>query len=262
MPPAASATSRHPLQAGAEPFASDRGPVGVLVCHGFTGSPRTVRPWAEHLAEAGFTVRAPLLPGHGTAWQDLARTGWPDWYAAAERAFAELDANCEQIFLAGISMGGCLALRLAETKGRAPDSKIGGIVLVNPSLAPDTKLFLLAPVLKHVLPSLAGIAGDIKQPGASEGGYDRVPVKAASTLPGLWRTTAGELRDVRQPVLVFRSTIDHVVGPASMRVLTQALPDAEVRALPNSFHVATLDNDAQAIFAGTVTFMKEHGRKD
>jgi carboxylesterase len=262
MPPAASATSRHPVQAGAEPFASDGGPVGVLVCHGFTGSPRTVRPWAEYLADAGFTVRAPLLPGHGTAWQDLARTGWRDWYAAAERAFAELDAKCERVFLAGISMGGCLMLRLAETKGRAPDSKIGGVVLVNPSLAPDTKLFLLAPVLKHVLPSLPGIAGDIKRPGAAEGGYDRIPVRAASTLPDMWRTTAAQLRDVRQPVLVFRSAVDHVVGPASMRVLTRALPDAEIQPLPDSFHVATLDHDAPAIFAGTVTFIKEHGCKD
>ena len=54
------------VQTGAEPFAADGGPVGVLVCHGFTGSPRTVRPWAEHLAAAGLTVRAPRLPGHGT----------------------------------------------------------------------------------------------------------------------------------------------------------------------------------------------------
>jgi carboxylesterase len=262
MPPAASATSRHPVQAGAEPFASDGGPTGVLVCHGFTGSPRTVRPWAEYLAAAGFTVRAPLLPGHGTTWQDLARTSWRDWYAEAERAFAELDAKCERIFLAGISMGGCLALRIAETKGRPQDSKIGGVVLVNPSLAPDTKLFLLAPVLKHVLPSLRGIAGDIKKPGASEGGYDRIPVRAAATLPDMWRTTVAQLRDVRQPVLVFRSAVDHVVGPASMKALAEALPDAEIRPLPDSFHVATLDHDAPAIFEGTVTFIKEHGCKD
>lgn len=258
MSPAVSAPSQHPVQAGAEPIASDGGPVGVLVCHGFTGSPRTVRPWAEHLAAAGLTVRAPRLPGHGTAWQDLARTGWLDWYGEAERAFDELQAKCEQVFVAGISMGGCLALRLAQAKG----SKVSGVVLVNPSLAPDTRLFLLAPVLKHIVPSLPGIAGDVKKPGVSEGGYGRVPIKAAATLPDMWRTTSARLREVTQPLLVFRSTVDHVVGPPSMRVLTAALPHAQVRPLPDSYHVATLDNDAPAIFEGTVTFIKEHRCED
>jgi carboxylesterase len=258
MSPAVSAGGQRGVLPGAEPFASDGGPVGVLVCHGFTGSPRTVRPWAEHLAAAGLTVRAPRLPGHGTVWQDLAKTGWLDWYAEAERAFTELTAACERVFVAGISMGACLALRLAQTQG----TNVHGVVLVNPSLAPDTKLFLLAPVLKHVVPSLPGIAGDIKKPGATEGGYDRVPLRAAATLPGMWRTTAAGLRDITQPVLVFRSAVDHVVGPPSMKVLMDALPDVEVRPLPESYHVATLDNDAPAIFAGTVTFIKEHGYKD
>ncbi len=243
------------VQPGAEPFSADGGPVGVLVCHGFTGSPRTVRPWAEHLAAAGLTVRAPRLPGHGTTWQDLNRTGWPDWYGEAERAFAELSGRCERVFVAGLSMGACLAFRLAQTKGDG----VSGLVVVNPSLAPDTRLFLLAPVLKHVVPSLPGIAGDIKKPGGDEGGYTRVPVRAAATLPALWKLTTRHLSEVTQPLLVYRSAVDHVVGPASMRVLRDALPEVEVRPLPDSYHVATLDNDAPAIFAGTLAFIAEHG---
>lgn len=247
------------VQPGAEAFAADGGRVGVLVLHGFTGSPRTVRPWAEHLAAAGLTVRAPLLPGHGTRWQDLGATGWQDWYGAAEQAFTELRGRCEQVFVTGLSMGACLALRLAETQGTA----VSGVVVVNPSLAPDTRLFVLAPVLKHVLRSLPGIAGDIKKPGGSEGGYERVPVKAAATLPALWKLTARDLATVTQPLLVYRSTVDHVVGPASMRLLTAALPVVEVIPLSDSYHVATLDNDAQAIFDGTLAFIhKVRGGKD
>jgi carboxylesterase len=242
------------VQPGAEPFSSDGGPVGVLVCHGFTGSPRTIRPWAEHLAAAGYTVRAPRLPGHGTSWQDLARTGWQDWYGEVERAFGDLAANCGQVFVTGLSMGACLAFRLAQAKGGA----VSGIVVVNPSLAPDTRLFLLAPALKHVIPSLPGIAGDIMKPGGDEGGYKRVPVRAAATLPAMWKLTARHLPEVTQPVLVYRSAVDHVVGPASMAVLKAALPNAEVRPLPNSYHVATLDNDAPTIFAGTAEFIREH----
>jgi carboxylesterase len=253
MSPVASAAPGG-IQPGAGPFSSDGGPVGVLVCHGFTGSPRTVRPWAEYLAAAGYTVRAPRLPGHGTNWQDLARTGWQDWYGEVERSFSELRASCEQIFVAGLSLGACLVFRLAQVEGSA----VSGIVVVNPSLAPDTRLFLLAPVLKHVVRSLPGIAGDIMKPGGDEGGYQRVPVRAAATLPALWKLTARHLPEVTQPVLVYRSAVDHVVGPASMAVLQAALPNAEVRALSDSYHVATLDNDAPTIFAGTAKFIKEH----
>lgn len=263
MSPTVSAKAQQSVQPGAEAFAKDGGPVGVLVCHGFTGSPRTVRPWAEYLADAGLTVRAPRLPGHGTTWQDLATTGWRDWYAEVERALGELIGECEQVFVTGISMGGCLALRLAADHG----AQVSGVVVVNPSLAPDTKLFLLAPVLKYLVPSLPGIANDIKKPGVTEGGYPRVPVKAAVTLPDMWKTTAARLGDVKQPVLVFRSAADHVVGPPSMKVLTGTLPGAEVRSLPDSYHVATLDNDAPTIFADTLAFVREysvreHGYKD
>lgn len=213
-----------------------------------------MRPWAEHLAQAGLTVRAPLLAGHGTDWRALARTGWTDWYASAERAFTELYARCEQVFIAGISMGGCLALRLAETQG----DRVSGLVVVNPSLAGDNPLISFAPLLKYVIRAIPSIGGDIKKPGAQEGALKKTPVASVATLPAMWRTTAAGLASVTQPVLVFRSTVDHVVGPASMKVLARALPGAQVRALANSYHVATLDNDAPEIFDGTLAFIQKH----
>jgi carboxylesterase len=245
-----------PVLPGAEPFDHPGGPVGVLLCHGFTGSPQSLRGWADYLAGQDLTVSLPRLPGHGTTWQEMARTGVDDWYAEVDAAFGRLASRCEQTFVFGLSMGGCLALRLAETHGSA----VRGLVLVNPSLAPDTRLFLLAPVLKYVLRSLPGIASDIKKPGAHEVGYDRVPVRAAATLPKLWGTTVRQLGDVSQPVLVYRSTTDHVVGPASMRALLAGLPGSQVtvRECTDSYHVATLDNDAQAIFEGSGKFIQDH----
>jgi carboxylesterase len=247
-----------PVMPGAEPFTHMGSSTGVLLCHGFTGSPQSLRPWAEYLAEAGLSVSLPRLPGHGTVWQDMARTRWEDWFAEVSRAFDELRPHADEIFVMGLSMGGCLALRLAESRGSA----VSGLVLVNPSVTADTKLFLLAPVLKLVVPSLKGIASDIKKEGVSEVGYDRVPVKAAASLPGLWKATQAQLGDVTQPVLVFRSTVDHVVGPASLKVLRAALPaeHLEVRECPDSYHVATLDNDAQDIFAGSLGFVRAHSR--
>ncbi len=249
-----SSTTPEPGPADTAPFAADGGPAGVLVLHGFTGSPRTVRPWAEHLAAAGLTVRAPLLPGHGGSWQELAKTGWTDWYAAAERAFTELSARCEQVFVAGISMGGCLSFRLAQTQG----DRVSGLVVVNPSLAGDSPLIPFTPLLKYLIRSVPSIGGDIKKPDTQEGAAKRTPVASVATLPAMWKTTVAELASVTQPVLVYRSTEDHVVGPASMKVLTAALPSAEVRPLTNSYHVATLDNDAPEIFDGTLAFVQKH----
>jgi carboxylesterase len=247
-----------PVMPGAEPFFHAGGSTGVLLCHGFTGSPGSLRPWAEYLAAGGLTVSLPRLPGHGTTWQEMAHTRWEDWYAEVDRAYEELRGQADEIFVMGLSMGACLALRMAELRG----DQVAGLVLVNPSIAPDTKLFLLAPVLKLVVPSLKGIASDIKKPGATELGYDRVPVRAAATLPQLWKLTQQRLGDVSQPVLVYLSTVDHVVGPPSMRVLRAAIPEQQltVRELGNSFHVATLDNDAGEIFAGSLEFVRAHGR--
>ena len=83
---------------GAEPFAADGGDMGVGLSHGFTGAPRSLRPWAEHLAAAGMTVRLPRLPGHGTRWQDLNDTRRPDRYGEVERAFDDLPGRCRQVF--------------------------------------------------------------------------------------------------------------------------------------------------------------------
>ena len=247
-----------PLMPGAEPFAHWGSSTGVLLCHGFTGTPGSLRPWADYLAGAGLSVSLPRLPGHGTTWQDMNHTRWEDWYAEVDRAYEELRGHADEIFIMGLSMGGCLALRMAELRGDG----VAGLVLVNPSVTADTKLFLLAPVLKLVIPSLKGIGSDIKKKGVQEPSYDRVPVRAVATLPGLWKLTQEQLGEVTQPVLVYLSTTDHVVGPASMRVLRSALPAGQltVRDCADSYHVATLDNDAEQIFTGSLEFVRAHSR--
>ena len=238
---------------GAEPFSHDGGPIGVLLCHGFTGSPRSMRPWADYLVARGFTVRLPLLPGHGTRWQDLARTTWTDWYAADERALAELRQRCSTVVVMGLSMGGTLALRLAQQHGAAVD----GLVLVNPSLRADDPKLRLVPLLKRVTPSVAAIGNDIKKVGVVEGAYERTPLRAVDSLRQLWAVTVADLAKVTQPVLLFRSPEDHVVAPASSRLLLSRISSTDVREVLclDSFHVATLDNDAPAIFAGSAAFI-------
>ncbi|GGM64874.1 carboxylesterase [Thermopolyspora flexuosa] len=244
-----------PLMPGAEPYHHEGGKVGVLLCHGFTGTPQALRPWAEFLARAGLTVSLPRLPGHGTTWQEMSHTGWEDWYGELEHAFGELRGRCPDTFVMGLSLGGCMALRLAEVHGDA----VRGVVAVNPSVVNDVPLLRLAPLLKWVVPSVPGVANDIKKEGVTELAYDRTPVRAAATLPRLWSLVQSELHKVTQPVLVYHSPQDHVVKPASVRLLRERLGDnLTVVELPNSYHVATLDNDAETIFQGSLEFITAH----
>ena len=238
------------------PFSFDGGPVGVVLSHGFTGTPASMRPWAEHLAAAGFTVRLPLLPGHGTTWQDTNTTRWPQWYGAVEAAYDEVAARCETVFAAGLSMGGTLVTRLAEEKG----DKIAGLILVNPAYATARLDAKLAPYIAWAVRSRPAIGGDVKKPGVDESAYDRTPVVAFTSLLKLWKVTARDLGKVTAPIRMYRSVEDHVVDPSSAVLLKARATSTTVEEvlLHDSYHVATMDNDAPAIFAGSVDFIRAH----
>jgi carboxylesterase len=241
-------------------FAFDGGPVGVVLSHGFTGTPASMRPWADYLAAAGFTVRLPLLPGHGTSWQDTNKTRWPQWYAAVEQAYDEVAARCDTVFAAGLSMGGTLVTRLAEVKG----GRIAGLILVNPAYATDRKDAKLAPYISWAVRSRPSIGGDVKKPGVVEPAYDRTPVVAFASLLQLWKVTVADLGKVSAPIRMYRSVDDHVVDPSSARALKAGATATSVEEilLHESYHVATLDNDAPAIFAGSVEFIRSRTGAD
>lgn len=241
-----------PVVAGAEPFTADGGDVAVLLCHGFTGSPQSLRAWAEHHAGAGLTVRLPRLPGHGTSWQELNRTRWQDWYACVERELLELSASGHRVVVGGMSMGGALGVRLAQQH----PTLVQGLVLVNAAVRIDDPRLAALPVLRHVVPSLAAIGDDLKKPGVTEGAYSRTPLHALWSMTRLFATVCADLPMVTAPVLAFRSRVDHVVPASSTAQLLAGIASADVRevVLEDSFHVATMDNDAPAILAGSLEF--------
>ncbi|MFB7735950.1 alpha/beta hydrolase [Streptomyces sp. NPDC056112] len=242
-----------PVLPGAEPFRHEGGEVGVLLCHGFTGSPQSLRPWGRYLAERGLTVSLPLLPGHGTRWEDMQLTGWPDWYAEVDRELRVLRESCARVFVAGLSMGGALALRLAARHGDA----VAGVVVVNPANKVHGLSAYALPVARHVVRTTKGIASDIALEGAAELGYDRVPLHAAHSLRNFFRMVDGELPQVTQPLLLLRSPQDHVVPPVdSARILGRvSSTDVTEVLLEHSYHVATLDHDADRIFDESYAFI-------
>ena len=148
----------------------------------------------------------------------------------------------------GLSMGATLCARLAETRG----DQVAGLVLVNGAVASERRDVKMLPVASRVLPSLKGIGSDIKKPGVTELAYARTPLRAMTSFTRAWPVVVAELGTVRCPVVLYRSETDHVVEAVSGRVLLAGLPHATEVVLHDSYHVATLDNDAERIFAGSL----------
>ncbi|MDF9716600.1 alpha/beta fold hydrolase [Nocardioides sp. ChNu-153] len=241
----------HPFSAPARPDLTGGRRVGVLLSHGFTGSPASMRPWGEALAERGYAVEVPRLPGHGTTWQEMNRTGWADWHGHLERTLTTLADACDAVVVGGLSMGGGLVLSLAA---RHPE-QVAGVVLVNPAVTTTNKQLKAVPVLQHLVPSVAGIGNDIAKPGADEHGYARTPLRALASMTRGWRTVQAELERVQAPVLLFRSRVDKVVDPSSGALIRARVPQVEERVLEHSFHVATLDHDAERIIEESAEFV-------
>jgi carboxylesterase len=245
-----------PLLPGAEAHLFDGGRVGALVVHGFTGSPRSMRPWAEELASAGLTVSLPRLPGHGTSWQEMSLTRWDDWYSEVDRSFTALTSRCDNVYAMGLSMGGSLCLRLAELR---PDA-VAGLALVNPAVHSERKDRHLLPYLRHVVKSLPGIGNDIKKPGQDEGGYSRMPLQPAYSLSQAWVQVKADLPKVTAPLLLMHSREDHVVEPSNAAWILEHVSSTSVTEvwLEDSYHVATLDNDFPLIVERSLAFVGAH----
>ena len=242
-----------PLTAAARPELTGGRRIGVLLSHGFTGQPASIKPWGEHLASLGYAVSVPRLPGHGTTWQECNTTTWADWYGELTRAFDALCLENDAVVVGGLSMGGALALRLAADH----PERVSGVILVNPAVATKRLDVKLLPVLKHLVKSFPGIANDIKQPGGDEHAYTRTPLKAIHTLMQAWPPLVADLPKVTAPILYFRSVEDHVVDDASQPLITGRVSSRDVTVVPlaESYHVATLDNDAPRILDESAAFV-------
>jgi carboxylesterase len=182
------------------------------------------------------------------------RTTWNDWYGEVDDAFRGLAATHEKIVVAGLSMGGALALRLAEVHG----DRVAGVVLVNGAVKVEDPRLLILPLLKYVVPSLPGISNDIAKPGMTELGYDKTPLKALHSQVTAWGTVVAELKNVRCPALVFNSRNDHVVPASSTALILETIGSTDVThvVLEQSYHVATLDHDAPLIEQMSIDFIR------
>lgn len=243
-----------PIIPGAEPWSSSKGgPHGVLVLHGFTGNPQSMRPLAEAFARAGFLVELPLLPGHGTTVADMIPTGWPDWSAAAETAYVDLAAKADKVVIAGLSMGGALTGWLG---GRHPEA--AGLVFINAlATEPPGVRELVQSMIDAGETVMDAIGSDIAKPDVRELSYDATPLRPLASMFEAADELAASFPRITCPVLVCNSPQDHVVPVTdSDYIAAHVAGPVERLTMERSYHVATLDYDAEAIETSAVAFAK------
>ncbi len=237
---------------GAEPFIFEGGKTGILISHGFTGTTQSMRPLAEAFAQEGYSVYAPRLKGHGTHYEDMETSTYQDWVASVEEAYAWLMERCDKIFVAGLSMGGTLALYMAENH-----PEIRAISLINAAIE--------VPAMESVMELqdirfLDAIGSDIKKPGVTELAYDKTPVASVKEILPFMDLVKKNLSAIHCPALLFVSPEDHVVPPDNSRLIYEHISsgEKEIVDLPDSYHVATLDHDQQRIIDGTLAFFRSY----
>jgi carboxylesterase len=241
-------------------FFLSAGPVGCLLIHGLTGSPPEMRPMGEYLVRRGLTVSGPRLAGHGTTPRELAITPWQDWYGSVQTAHRELLQCCEEVFVAGFSLGALLAVHLAM------DHEVSGLVLLSPGFWVRDWRIGLMPLLRHWI---RYVRKDVRQENSDLAdaearkrfwSYDVHSTEAAYQYLALQRLTRPELPRVRQPTLVVYAVRDQSIAPYSgPRTYEQVgAQDKELLALHQSGHGLVVDSEREAVFKRVYEWITAH----
>ena len=242
------------IMPGCEPFSSSGNSMGVLVLHGFTGNPYSMRPLAERCARAGYSVELPRLPGHGTSLEDLVPRRWPDFVEVALGAYDELAQRCDKVAVVGLSVGGGLTALIAEER-----PSIAGCVFINPMLkGPGAEMEQgLRDLIDTGLEILATDGGsDIKKEGTTEAKYDGWPLRALQSVIEGVEVVDANLASITAPSLLISSREDHTVAPGNGdEIVEKSSGSVERIWLEDSYHVATLDNDQELVESATIEFL-------
>lgn len=227
------------------------GNIGVLLIHGFTATTAEVRLLGEYLHARGYTVSAPLLPGHGTSPDEMNRCTWRDWARAVDEAYAQLAAQCERVFVCGESMGALLALYLASEH-----PEIVGLVCYAPALitARMWQARLLAPFIPYV-------PKPVRKPSEADArwkGYTVNPLRAVVQLHKLQREVRRRLARLQQPILVIQGRLDETIDPHSGTTLINAMDsrDKALHWLEHSTHCVILDREWERAAEWTCEFIQ------
>ena len=275
------------------PFSHRGGPMGVVLVHGFSGTPGELRPLAERLARLGYSVEAPLLAGHGGSQEELAAVTWRDWVASARRALEDLRGRCPTVALVGFSMGGAITLSIAADDGDGGDGAsragrgIAGIVTMSALTRINNPLTVLLPVARRVMPyiyplRLRGI--DLSKPEVIERLRDYIPdlqvdptkpeeiaalrgaikvsVGAVYQLDALLRHTRASLPRVTAPALLIQATHDEQIPRSSIDEIYRRIGSRDKKAvrLALSGHMVLAGPERAEVLAQVEAFLERIGQ--
>jgi len=251
---------------------------GVLLIHGLTGTPTEMRFVARGLHEAGFTVRAVQLAGHCGSAADLVATGWRDWYRSVDAAATELRRQVDHLFVAGLSMGALLALKLAIDR---PD-EVDGVGLYGTTFRYDGWAIPRIAKLSFMLPLACGlgigrervfmetfpygiknerirswIVGSMLSGDSKAAGLPGNPWPSLAEFVQLSRHVRSNLASVRAPCLVVHSTDDDIASLSNVAVVeAHVSAPVEKVLLDDSYHMVSVDQQRDVLIARSVRFFE------
>lgn len=233
---------------------ADRATGAASLClHGLTGTPYEVRPIAEALVARGVRARGIRMAGHGESVEALANTTHEEWVARARAALGELRAEHDRVFLVGVSMGGLVSLRLAQTE------RVDGLVVVGTPLAFSLAIRRLLPLLRPIVWARRKRGSDIQDPGARARHPETaaMPLDAVAELIELQAEVVPELGRITAPILVAHGRLDRTARPrdAERIVASVGSREKELFLLARSGHVATVDYDGPALATAAADFL-------
>lgn len=228
---------------------------GVLLIHGFTGTPSEMQLLGEFLREKGLTVKGILLKGHGTCPEDMKKCGFRDWMRGAAEGYKSLKQECDEVFAVGLSMGGLLSLYLArnyDIKGAAVLSapiRIHGRTAALSYLDRNFKAYILRSPEKKNINTIS---------------YERSPLIGVHNLFKLIRYVKENLRYIEKPVLIMQSYKDRTVNPVSANIIYNniASKDKSIIHLHKSGHIITCDKEKEQVFEEIYNFIKNRSVLD
>tara|TARA_R110002096_G_scaffold436051_2_gene666309 strand:+ start:55006 stop:55776 length:771 start_codon:yes stop_codon:yes gene_type:complete len=252
------ASTKHP-KIDSRTFALGDGSTGVLLLHGYSSSPAIVRPMGEYLADCGMRVVAPLLPGHGTSPQDLNKRTWRELADAAANELYALQAQCDHVFVGGLSMGGLLALHLGQRC-----TGIHGLIPMAAALYAKSAMRYLLPFVRHFVSTIP----KSKDPGISIEDlscapllwtYDRQALHFVAQLFALMEDVQRNMHKLEQPLLIFQGEHDKTVPMKAAWEIAEksSSRDTELVVLPHSGHCLTIDGERQQVFEKSAQWIRQ-----
>jgi carboxylesterase len=235
-----------------ESFFWKRGPVGILLSHGFTATTAEVRLLAKYLHDCGYTVAGPLLPGHFSTPTDLNRVRWQDWSATYEAMYRRISETCEIVFVGGESAGGLLALRLVSQH-----PEVAGVLAYAPALRLNARKFDILR-LQLLAPFVAYISKPVSDDDTPWQGYSVIPLKGAIQLIKMQQEVLARLPEIHQPVLIVQGRLDMSVHPGVPELISQSVSSKvkEIRWMEKSGHVVIVDREWQTVAELTQQFIQ------